>query len=164
MQLTFKELQSALPQTGSVKTILIRPEKYRDPVMVESIHASPELGLEGDRYHSRSKKRQVTLIQYEHLPVIAALLGATAVTPAQLRRNIVVAGINLLALKNKVFAIGDVHLTMTGPCHPCSRMEKTLGPGGYNAMRGHGGITAQVVKAGKMSVDDRVCVVSHPNS
>ncbi|MGD8570352.1 MAG: MOSC domain-containing protein [Gammaproteobacteria bacterium] len=159
MQLTFKELHNALPQTGSVKTILIRPEKYRHPVAVDSVHASPDQGLKGDHFQSHSKKRQVTLIQYEHLPVIASLLGKTAISPAQLRRNIVVAGINLLALKNKVFAIGDVQLTMTGLCHPCSRMEKTLGSGGYNAMRGHGGITAQILKAGNISVNDCVQAV-----
>ncbi len=97
-------------------------------------------------------KRQVTLIQAEHLPVIAALAGLEAVTPEQLRRNIVVSGLPLLALKDRRFRIGDVLLEGTGECHPCSRMEEAFGPGGYNAVRGHGGITARVLEGGWIEV------------
>ena len=103
-------------------------------------------------------KRQVTLIQHEHLPVVAALTGRDAVTPDRLRRNLVVSGINLIALKEKKFRVGEVLLEGTGPCAPCSLMEHNLGPGGYNAMRGHGGITAIVLKGGTIHVGDAVQV------
>jgi MOSC domain-containing protein YiiM len=76
-----------------------------------------------------------------------------------LRRNIAVAGINLLALKSRRFTIGEAELEYTGTCDPCSFMEQTLGPGGYNAMRGHGGITARVLQGGAIALDDRVAVV-----
>lgn len=104
-------------------------------------------------------KRQVTLIQAEHLPVIAALAGLDAVTPEELRRNIVVRGLPLLALKDARFQIGEVILEGTGECHPCSRMEETFGPGGYNAVRGHGGITARVVRGGLIRVGDTLTVL-----
>ena len=97
-------------------------------------------------------KRQVTLIQAEHLSVIAALAGLETVTPEHLRRNVVVSGLALLALKDKRFRIGDVLLEGTGECHPCSRMEEAFGPGGYNAVRGHGGITARVLEGGLIEV------------
>ncbi len=101
-------------------------------------------------------KRQVTLIQAEHLPVIAALAALESVTPEEMRRNIVVRGLPLLALKDARFQIGEVILEGTGECHPCSRMEETFGPGGYNAVRGHGGITARVVRGGVIRVGDAV--------
>jgi len=164
---TIAELLDSLPQVGRVEWIGVRPER-RAPIEVrESVQADNAQGLVGDRYAGRSAKRQVTLVQYEHLPVIASLLANTqsggtdqkpvdGVNPAELRRNIAVSGINLLALKDKQFAIGDAILEYTGLCHPCSFMEKTLGDGGYNAVRGHGGITACVITSGLIRVNDAV--------
>jgi MOSC domain-containing protein YiiM len=100
------------------------------------------------------------LIQAEHLGVIASVLHRDSVDPALLRRNIVVSGINLLALKSAKFRIGTALLEGTGPAEPCSRMEEALGPGGYNAMRGHGGITARVLEDGWIRVGDSVTLVS----
>ena len=61
-------------------------------------------------------------------------------------------------MKDKNFVLGDVELEYTGQCHPCSRMEELLGPGGYNAVRGHGGITARVLTAGAISVTDKISI------
>jgi len=123
---------------------------------VPKVRVSPDEGLHGDRYAGRSGKRQVTLIQAEHLPVIASCCGLQSVTPEMLRRNIVVARLNLLALKGKVVRIGGAEIEITGACHPCSRMEEVLGEGGYNAVRGHGGVTARVVTPGEIAIGDPV--------
>ena len=92
--------------------------------------------------------------QAEHLPVVAALAGLPDVSPMTLRRNLVVSGLPLVALKGRRFRIGEVVLEGTGPCDPCSRMEDALGPGGYNAMRGHGGLCARIVSGGRIAVGD----------
>ena len=101
-------------------------------------------------------KRQVTLIQREHLAAVAQILAKPEVRPASVRRNIVVSGINLLALRDRGFSIGEVLLEGAGICAPCSRMEEVLGPGGYNAMRGHGGIVCRILRGGKIRIGDPV--------
>ncbi|GAA3960320.1 MOSC domain-containing protein [Allohahella marinimesophila] len=154
-----KTLLATLPQVGRVTWIGIRPSRGAPMVELNQAAIKPGTGLEGDRFQGRAEsRRQVTLIQHEHLPVIAACLHLERVEPALLRRNIVVSGINLLALKDKRFRVGDVLLEYTGLCHPCSKMEQLLGPGGYNALRGHGGITARVIEAGEVKRGDDVDV------
>jgi MOSC domain-containing protein YiiM len=149
-------------QAGRVVWIGVRPTKRGALTCLEQVHAYAGHGLGGDHYAvphravGPRRKRQVTLIQAEHLAVLGALLGEAPIDPARLRRNLVVAGINLLALKDRRFRIGDAVLETTGLAHPCSRMEETLGTGGYNAMRGHGGITAAVVSSGVIAVGDTV--------
>jgi len=122
-------------------------------------------GLAGDVASARENgKRQVSLIQAEHLPVIAALSGNAALDPGVLRRNLVVSGINLLALRSTRFRIGATLLEGTGTCDPCSKMEKALGHGGYNAMRGHGGILARVIEGGRIALGDEVDLIIAPPS
>ncbi len=154
---TLKQLLKTLPQQGTLEWIGVRPARGEAMQSVDCAEVSPGNGITGDRFKGRAhSKRQVTLIQSEHLPVIASLLHNNGVEPHSLRRNLLVQGINLLALKDQLFKIGDLILEGTGLCHPCSKMEKTLGPGGYNAMRGHGGITAKVIQPGVLRVGDPV--------
>ncbi|SFD31955.1 MOSC domain-containing protein [Spirosoma endophyticum] len=153
-----KDLFDVFPQAGRVEWIGIRPERRESMEVVETIAVSEKKGILGDHYSGQSGNRHVTLIQAEHLPVVAALTGRDTLDPAVLRRNITISGLNLLALKDHEIQIGDVVLQITGLCHPCSKMETALGPGGYNAMRGHGGLTAKVVKGGIIQVGDAVVV------
>lgn len=149
-------LLATISQRGRVQWIGLRPARGVDMLEVDAVEALTEKGLRGDRYKSASGKRGITLIQAEHLPAIAALSGHDAVLPSQLRRNVLVSGIALIALKDREFRIGDLLLQGTGPCEPCSMMEAALGPGGYNAMRGHGGICARVVQGGVLHIGDEV--------
>ena len=113
-----------------------------------------EDGLEGD--HARPGKRAVTLIQSEHLPVIGAVMGQGPLAASLLRRNLVISDINLAALKGRQVRIGDAVLSLDVICAPCSRMEESLGKGGYSAVRGHGGWCASVVTTGQIRLGDAV--------
>lgn len=165
-----RALTQLFPHAGRLQRILLRPARrvpvrdVRDAMLLEG------RGLCGDRTADAAApgggggKRQVTLVQAEHLPVIGALAAlADAPDAALLRRNLVVSGLNLVAARSLfrdqplVLRIGaDAVLEITGPCEPCSRMEETLGVGGYNAMRGHGGVTARVARSGRIAVGDPV--------
>ena len=141
---------------GEVVWIGTRPARQAEMRAEMAADLEAGKGVVGDRYSSLDGARQVTLIQAESLVTIASHLGREIVRPQELRRNIVVKGINLLALKSRRFRIGAVCLETSGECHPCSRLETTLGAGGYNAVRGLGGITARIVKGGTIQVGDRV--------
>lgn len=156
-----ERLLASVPQVGRLEWIGRAPARRAPLEPVEAVALRPRTGLAGE-HHARtgSGKRQVTLVQAEHLPVIAALLGRDAVDPGDLRRNLVVSGINLLGLRRARFTVGDVRLEGTGPCAPCSRMEETFGPGGYHAVRGHGGITAVVLSGGTIRLGDPVALES----
>ena len=154
---TLEDLLARFPREGRVDWIGVRPARRADLIELGDV-AIVERGLVGD-HRARPGKRAVTLIQAEHLPAIAAMAGKTDMDPGLLRRNIVVSGINLLALRKRRFRLGTAILEGTGPCAPCSRMEEALGPGGYNAVRGHGGITARVVEPGRAATGDAVVAI-----
>lgn len=151
------QLLAAPMRPGVVAWIGLRPARRAPLVAVPAATLDADAGVVGDHYRSRGQRtRQVTLVQAEHLAAIAGYLGLAEVAPERLRRNIVVSGINLLALAGVRFRLGGAVLEGTGACHPCSRMEETFGPGGYNAVRGHGGITARVVTGGEVRLGDAV--------
>jgi len=152
--LTLAELTARHARPGRIEAILLRHERRGEVARVAAA-ALTEAGLEGD--HARAGKRALTLLQAEHLPVIAALAGLDGIAPEVLRRNLVVSGLNLAALRGRRLRLGaSAEVEITGPCAPCSRMEEALGPGGYTAMRGHGGWCAAVRAPGTMAVGDAV--------
>jgi MOSC domain-containing protein YiiM len=145
---------------GRVERIVVRGRPRDRARAVEATLALAGIGLADDRLgqHGESElsTRQVTVIQHEHLPVIAQLAQVPAVDALDLRRNLVISGINLLALRTQRVRVGQALLEIVGPCAPCSRVEEAIGPGGYAAMRGHGGMTARVLEGGLIRVGDAV--------
>lgn len=154
---TLKDLQQYVPQTGRLDWIGKRPQKKSPLAPCHSATITLDEGIVGDHYSRKGGKRQVALIQAEHLQAIGAILNREPIDPGLTRRNLVVSGINLLSLMKQQVQIGtEVILEITGNCHPCSRMEENLGNGGYAAMRGHGGVTARVIQGGTITQGDPI--------
>ncbi len=109
---TIRDLTAPPQVAGRVELIIVRSHP-RDPTRaVPGTQALARIGLADDRLGQRGEAelstRQVTLIQHEHLAVIAALARVPVVDPLCLRRNLVVSGINLLALKNQRLCVGGM--------------------------------------------------------
>jgi MOSC domain-containing protein YiiM len=174
---SLRALTTQFPQTGRLDAIWVRAQRRGAMQAMNEAQAEVGRGLLGDhrsatlRTDPARRGREITLIQAEHLPLIAHWSGLTAIDAGLLRRNLVVSGLNLLSMRSPfadarvVWQLGDdVRLQITGPCDPCSRMASLLGPGGYNAMRGHGGLTAMLLRGGRLRVGDRLRPVAHPDT
>jgi MOSC domain-containing protein YiiM len=166
---TLRDLSDRFATVGRLEAIVLRPGRQQPAYFVDEVEAVPGYGLMGDRRSTQerttpqARKREITLLQAEHLPLIAQWGNLETLSPLDLRRNLIISGINLLAMRSPFpmlslhWQIGSqVQIEITGPCDPCSRMEKELGYGVYNAMRGHGGMTAHVVIGGILRVGDPV--------
>lgn len=155
------ELKKHFPRPGKVEWIGIRPDKGLPIEQTSMIKALTDHGLEGDKAGERAGgKRQVTLIQAEYIEVIRSLMPNKTLNFSDLRRNIAISGINLNALKGCTIELGEATFEITGFCHPCSKLEAQLGEGVFNALRGHGGLTAKVIKGGLIQVGDDLNVLS----
>jgi MOSC domain-containing protein YiiM len=142
---------------GKLAWIGLRPSREMPMLTPSSAAMISGRGIKGDHYNtSQNWPRQATLIAFEDIAAIASFLGKQDITPDLLRRNFVTQGINLMALKGRRFRIGPTLLEWSGECAPCSRMETNLGPGGFNAVRGHGGITARVIEGGEVHLGDAI--------
>jgi MOSC domain-containing protein YiiM len=173
---SLRELTTQFCQVGKLQAIYLRPARGVACNQVSTAAALAGCGLQGDRTSLVASKnvlgsnRQVTLIQAEHIFVLEKLLSKP-IDAAKLRRNLVVSGINLLAAKSLFkdqimhLTIGVVVLEITGSCEPCSKMEAVLGTGGYNAMRGHGGVNARVIVGGELKLGDAItCQIANANA
>ena len=162
-----RALTAEFPQPGRLDAIWVRSKRHGAMHALSEAQAEVGRGLLGDhrsaslRPDPARRTREITLIQAEHIPLVAQWVGMSQLAAGLLRRNLVISGLNLLSMRSPfadarlVWQLGgEVLLQITGPCDPCSRMETLLGKGGYNAMRGHGGLTAMLLRGGRLRVGD----------
>lgn len=167
--MNLRDLSRQFVAEGRVEAIYLRPARREPVVAVDEVRAEPGRGLVGDhranreRHGDHSTKRELTLIQAEYVGLLAGWLGLPDLDPARLRRNVVVSGLNLQSMRSPFPDVGlewtignEARIQVSGLCDPCSRMEEELGEGGYNAMRGHGGVTARILVPGTFRVGDAV--------
>lgn len=144
---------------GRVEWIGLRPAKREPVVSVDRAMAIAGAGLDGDHkgLKASGSSRQVTLINAEDVSALSRLMRFEEdLDPALLRRNIVVSGLNLTAFRYQRLRIGEAIVEIRAHCHPCLRMERTLGAGAVLAMYGHAGYCAVIEQSGLICVGDEV--------
>jgi MOSC domain-containing protein YiiM len=125
----------------------------------------PERGIDGDRYFfgvgsfSRwpGPGRAVTLIEQEAVDAIHREHGID-LHEGRSRRNVVTVGIRLAELIGKTFRVGGAVLRGVRLAEPCRYLERRTAPGIMEAMKGRGGLRADVLRGGVVRVGDPVDV------
>ncbi|MFW1676516.1 MOSC domain-containing protein [Pontibacter sp. JAM-7] len=165
LQSLYARYASTLPP-GKLEWIGLRPARREPMQSCNAVQALAGLGLAGDHRCQKTpgSARQVTLISREFIQQIAQHCGYEQIDPARLRRNLVISGINLNALRYQRFQLGGAIFEATALCHPCSRMEQALGPGGVAAMLGYGGLCCKVLQTGQIQLGDELRVLTEDSS
>jgi len=147
--------------SGRLEWIGVR-ENLGDIKSLDSVIAIKGKGLDGDKITlKKSKKRQVTLMQKEHISVILSLAqedDQDTINNIQyyFKRNLLISNYNIHNLKGKLFTIGEAKFFGTGDCKPCKKIENQLGKKMLDAMQGMGGITAAVEQSGRIKISDKI--------
>ncbi|MCZ2815617.1 MOSC domain-containing protein [Modestobacter sp. VKM Ac-2984] len=121
--------------------VAARPVESQDRIEVRA-----GLGVVGDRYFGRPAHRDasVTVLAVEALEALAQELGNQPFDPLAARRNVVLRGAEVEALRGQLFSLdcgeGVVVLAGGRPAHPCAWMDLVLAPGAHRGLRGRGGV------------------------
>ena len=127
------------------------PDDY--PVTeVPSIECMAGHGIRGDRFfdYRDDYKGQITFFSLEVFEELCAALQLQDCSPAQLRRNVIVRGIDLDSLFAADFEVQGVRFRGAGECKPCYWMNNAVGPGAEDFLKGCGGLRARILSDGRL--------------
>jgi len=148
-------------QEGILEAIYITATKGGPVQSVAQVHAIPGRGLEGDRYflapgaapQDNKVDRQITLIEIEVVDALCQEQGI-AISPADIRRNLVLRGVRLNELVDKKFKVGEVTLHGIRLCEPCQYLAKRTQPEVLPGLLHRGGLRAEILSEGMIQVGD----------
>lgn len=143
-------------RVGSVAAILIAPEAEQPLTRVDRIAAVAGRGLTGDRYYDGRGTFSGPGRGYQLTLVEAEVLDSVDLSWEQARRNIVTRGIALNALAGKRFTIGSVECIGRRLAEPCAQLEKLSRPGLLRPLVHRGGLRADILEGGTISIGDSV--------
>lgn len=136
----------------NVDAINIGPSDKIAPV--NSVAALAGRGLEGDRHFfagGAAPGEALTLIEAE-------ALADVSLTGAQSRRQVVVRDVRLNDLVGKRFRVGDVECLGVELCEPCLHLQRLTRPGIIKDLIHRGGLRADILSDGRISVGDPVTI------
>ncbi|MDP9346612.1 MAG: hypothetical protein M3P44_13015 [Actinomycetota bacterium] len=147
----------AIATSGRVEALAVAPAATAPMQARDRVTALAGRGLEGDRYAAgegtfspgRGDGRELTL-------VAAEALEDAGVAPLESRRNVVVRGVDLDALRGRRFRIGEVECVGRRRCEPCAHLQRLTRDGVLRALVHRGGLRADIVHDGELRVGDPV--------
>ncbi|MEA2476551.1 MAG: hypothetical protein QOC87_750 [Actinomycetota bacterium] len=150
---------------GTVEAIYVGPNAKDPMVAVDAVTAVAGRGIEGDRYFEQrgsfskpdgiDPKQEITLIESEAVESAATTYGVE-LAPSDSRRNIVTRGVALNHLVGKEFTVGETRLRGVKLNEPCRHLVAVAGKPMIKLLRHRGGLRAQILTGGRISVGDEV--------
>ena len=146
--------------SGRVEGIYVAAEHGELPEPVDSVRAHAGRGLEGNRYFfdEAAPGTALTLIAAEAVEAMEREHGIS-IEPRESRRNVVTRGIDVNELVGKRFRVGDVHCRGVELCEPCTTLESMTKPGVIKGLVHRGGLNADILSDGEISIGDTVAAV-----
>ncbi len=117
---------------------------------VERIECVAGRGLRGDRFYDykNNYKGQITFFSQEVFERLRAQFPKVDKSPGVLRRNVIVSDLDLNALIGKEFELQGIRFRGTAHCTPCYWLDQAFAPGTEEALKGNGGLRAQILTSG----------------
>lgn len=156
VRLPFQEPYGQDRRVGSVAGILTAPDAESPLARVDRVEAVAGRGLAGDRYYDGRGTFTGPGHGYELTLVEDEVLESVDLTWEEARRNIVTRGIALNALVGRRFKIGAVECIGRRLAEPCAHLEKLTRPGLLRPLVHRGGLRADILQSGSISVGDAV--------
>jgi MOSC domain-containing protein YiiM len=127
-------------------------------IEVPTVECVAGRGLRGDRYfdHQENYKGQITFFSLDVFDELCGALQFEGVCPSSVRRNVFTRGVDLNELIGKDFEIQGVRFRGSEECRPCHWMNRAIGPGAEEFLRGRGGLRARILSNGVVRSTARV--------
>jgi hypothetical protein len=149
---------SAPGGAGTVESICVAPAAGQPSRLLQSVRAIAGEGLDGDR-HVAGTGTFPSGLPGSALTLIAAEVCEwfdPPLRPDEHRRNLVVRGIDVNALVGREFTIGEVRCRGMRLCEPCTVVQRYAGRSVLRPLVHRGGLRADIVADGQITVGDRV--------
>lgn len=119
-------------------------------VEVDEVACVAGCGIEGDRFFNFKKDYagQITFFEMEVYEGLCSQFPLVNKPPGVFRRNILTRGVELRTLIGKEFEVQGIRFLGTQESKPCHWMNEAFAPGAEEALRGKGGLRAQILSDG----------------
>jgi MOSC domain-containing protein YiiM len=140
----------------TVVAIHLAAEHGAPVVPVASAAARAGKGLAGDRHFfpagDADAGEALTLVEEE-------VVGEVGLPPGATRRQVTVRGVRLNELIGRRFRVGEVECLGVEICEPCLTLERNTRPGIIKDLVHRGGLNADILSDGTISVGDEVATL-----
>jgi MOSC domain-containing protein YiiM len=145
---------------GQVAGIFIAAASGAPIQPLDEVKAVAGRGLTGDRNFygegdGHDPADEITLIAAEGLERARTDHGLD-LAPGEHRRQVVVEGVDLLALVGRTVRVGEVEVAVLADNPGCRHLQNLVGKPVLRGLRRHGGVRGEILRSGVLRVGDAV--------